>query len=123
MFFKYAVTIFFRNGKTLELLGNNCSTFKDPNGFSMILSLDSDRIIELPEGIGNPLNQDEVVHYNAFPRPSLYNYFPKDWDEVNGRFNLIDRVVINSAGREAIGKPPRRNQPVAPPAGTTPGSC
>ncbi len=119
MFYRYAVTISFRNGKTLELLGNQCSTFTDPGGFSMILMLDRDIIIELPEGPGNVFEEGEVIHYNAFPRPALFGYFPSDWDSVNGRFNLIDKVIINSRGRQA-----EKNQKNSKPILTPPnGSC
>ncbi len=105
MRYNYRVTLYFRNGKVLELLGNQCSTFTDPGGVSTILSLDKEIIAELPEIVGNVFEEGEVLHYNAFPRPYLYKLFPKDWDPINGRFNLIDKIVINSRGTEADSKP------------------
>ena len=101
MFYKYTVSIDFRNGKHLELHGSQCSTFTDPNGFTMILMFNNQIIIELTEGPGNVFVEGEVVHYNAAPRPALFDKFPPDWDPVNGKFNIIDKVVINSKGIEA----------------------
>ncbi len=104
MTYNYRITLYFRNGKTLELLGNQCSTFTDPGGVSMILSLDKEIIVELPEGIGNVFEEGEVYHYNAFPRPALYNLFPADWDPKTESFQLIDKIIINSRGTEASKK-------------------
>ncbi len=115
MRYQYAVTIHFRNGKVLELMGNQCSTFKDPNGVSLVLSLDKEIIVEFPEGIGNSFSVDRVMHYNAFPRPALYKHFPSDWDPVNGKFNLIDKLAIDSQGREA--DPKAKTTPTTPPTG------
>ncbi len=107
MTFKYAINIFFRNGKTIELLGNQVSTFTDPGGVSMVLSLDKEIIIELPEGIGNAMEVGEVIHYNAFPRPALYDLFPPEWDPKKESFLLIDKIMIDSRGREASSNKPR----------------
>jgi len=101
MFYKYAVTFHFRNGKIKEILATQCSTYKDPGGFSLILSLNNDIVAELPEGIGSAFSVDEVNHYNAFPRKALYDYFPVDWDPKTENFSLIDKISINSMGREA----------------------
>ncbi len=101
MKYQYAITLFFRNGKKMEILANQVSTHTDPNGVSHVLTADQEIIAELPEGIGNAMEVGEVPHYNAFPRPGLYKYFPKDWDPIKGRFSLIDRILIDSRGRVA----------------------
>ncbi len=102
MYYKYIVTIYFRNGKRLELVGNQLSVHKDPGGVSMILMLNKEIIVELPEGIGNTFSVDVVAHYNAFPRPALYDLFPDDWDPKTESFLLIDKILINSFGREQV---------------------
>ncbi len=101
MRYQYALNIYFRNGKSIELLGNQVSTFTDPGGVSLVLSLDKEIIIELPEGIGNAIDVGQVTHYNAFPRPALYKLFPPEWDPTTESFLLIDRINIDSRGREA----------------------
>ncbi len=111
MFYRYTVMIDFRNGKHLELHGHQCSTFTDPDGFTMILMLDREIIIELTEGPGNVFAEGEVVHYNAAPRPALFDRFPADWDPVNGKFNIIDKIVINSLGRGVDDKSSAVNTP------------
>ncbi len=111
MHFNYAVNIFFRNGKSIELLANQVSTFTDPGGVSMIMSVDKEILIELPEGIGNAIEVGNVTHYNAFPRPALYNKFPADWDPKTESFLLIDKIEIDSRGREADSNKPRVVKP------------
>ncbi len=122
MRYNYRITLYFRNGKILELLGNQASTFTDPGGISMILMLDKTVIVELPEGIGNVFEEGEVVHYNAFPRPALYDLFPSDWDPINGRFNLIDKIIINSRGCEASSSV-KAVPPGSPGSPGSPGGC
>ncbi len=107
MFFNYALTVYFRNGKILSLLGNQLSTFTDPGGVSMVLSLDKEIIIELPEGIGNAFEPGEIIHYNAFPRPDLYKLFPPEWDPKKESFQLIDKINIDSRGRQADSNKPK----------------
>ncbi len=116
------MNIFFRNGKRLELVGNQLSTFTDPGGVSLVLSLNKDIIIELPEGIGNAMEVGEVTHYNAFPRPALYNLFPNDWDPKTESFLLIDKIIIDSRGREQ-GSKSGGTSPTTPPTGTPGGGC
>ncbi len=116
MTYKYILTIYFRNGKILELVGNQCSTFTDPGGVSMVLSLDKEIIIELPEGIGNAMEVGEVTHYNAFPRPAIYKLFPDDWDPKTESFLLINKVLIDSRGRGGDPRPAKS----APSGGTPP---
>ncbi len=111
MRYNYAINIYFRNGKKIELLGNQCSTFTDPGGVSMVLALDKEIIVELPEGIGNAIEVGQVTHYNAFPRPALYDLFPSDWDPKKESFLLIDRINIDSRGREADSNAPSATTP------------
>ncbi len=110
MFYKYTITIYFRNGKILELYANQLSTFKDPGGVSLVMSIDREILIELPESIGNTMDVENVTYYNAFPRPALLKRFPPDWDPEKESFQLIDKINVNSLGKEV-----RNNQqPVRP---------
>ena len=103
MFYKYAVTFHFRNGKIKEILATQCSTHKDPKGFTHVMSLNNEIVAELPEGIGNTFSAEEVLYYNAAPRAALFQYFPSDpeWNQTKINFNLIDKIIVNSLGREA----------------------
>ncbi len=115
MFYQYAITFHFRNGKILEIHGNQCSTFTDPGGISLVMVVDKKIVAELPEGIGNSFSAEETLYYNAFPRKDLYDYFPADWDIKNGRFNLIDKINVNALGREV--DPSKTKKPATSPGG------
>jgi hypothetical protein len=100
MKYKYIITIYFRNGKVLTLYANQNSIFKDPGGVSLVMSIDKEILVELPESIGNTFDEANVTYYNAFPRPALYKRFPSDWDPNKESFQLIDRINVNSLGVE-----------------------
>jgi hypothetical protein len=117
MHYKYAVTIYFRNGKVLELLSNRVTIQKDPGGVSLVMSIDGDIVIELNEGIGNPFSEGNTTYYNASPRLALYDKFPPDWDPYKENFNLIDKINVDSRGREA--EPNSSSRPIVP----DPGNC
>jgi hypothetical protein len=99
MFYKFYITIYFRNGKILNIKTNNTSIMKDPKGFSQIITVDGIPILELVDrGTGNAFGEGEVIHYTAAPRPKLYDYFLPEWDRNENGFTLIDKIIVNSKG-------------------------
>jgi hypothetical protein len=81
------------------------------------MSIDGDIVIELNEGIGNPFSESQTTYYNASPRPALFDKFPFDWDPFKENFNLIDKINVDSQGREADSN--NNPRPIIP----DPGDC
>ena len=99
MIYKYYLTIYFRNGKILNIKTNQTSIIKDPKGFSQVLTIEGEPVLELVDrGSGNVFEEGEVVHYTAFPRQKLYDYFYDTWDKNERGFTLIDKIIVNAKG-------------------------
>jgi len=99
--YKFYIVIEFRNGKKLNLFTNNTYIKKDPHGYSQLIYIDDEPILQLVDrGAGEPFTEGIVTHYTGFPRKKLFDYFPEDWDREEKGFGLIDKVIVDSHGRK-----------------------
>jgi hypothetical protein len=99
MKYQYQLNFFFRNGKIFELLGNQCSAYKNPNGYNTLLAVDNEPVADLLEVKAQTFTEGEIIYYNAITRSELYDKLPQDWDREDKGLVLIDRITINTFGK------------------------
>ncbi len=99
MFYKYYVVIYFRNGKTLPLYSNDVSVHKGPGSSQRYLWVDGDEIVAMRNANPQVFVENETIYYDSSPLPKLFPLFPSEWDAEEPSLRVIDKVIIDSRGR------------------------
>ncbi len=99
MFYKYYIVLTFRNGKTHSIYSNNVSVHKGPASSQRYLWVDGDELVSLKNANPQVFVEGETIYYNGSPLPKLYPILPTDWDIEEPSLRIIDKIVIDSKGR------------------------
>ena len=91
--------MYFRNGRNFSLYSNQVSVHKGPGSSQRYLWVDGDEIAALGNANPQVFHEGETIYYNGSPLPKMDPLIPDDWDKSEASIRVIDKIVIDSKGR------------------------